>query len=120
MDIRTYRAESVHDALQLVRHELGPNAIVLRSREVRAGGLIGFIRGTRCMELTASVDLPVVGPWLRPLGPLDQGIDLSGPVAFRLRSAANDEVTSPATECRQNKFSSSSQVDRFDRNPKES
>jgi len=75
MEIRTYHAESVHAALQMVREELGPDAFVLRTREVRAGGLLGLISGRRCMEVTASLDRSS-GPWLRPLGPLDRGIDL--------------------------------------------
>ena len=72
MEIRTYRAESVHEALQMVREELGPDAIVLRTREVRAGGLWGLIRGDRCTELTASTDLPALEPWLRPSGAMDR------------------------------------------------
>ena len=70
----------------MVRDELGPDAIVLRTREVRAGGLLGLLRGDRCTELTASTDLPALEPWLRPSGAMDRGIDLSGPVAFRVRS----------------------------------
>jgi flagellar biosynthesis GTPase FlhF len=92
MEIRTYRAESVHEALQMVRDELGPDAIVLRTREVRAGGLWGLIRGDRCTELTASTDLPALEPWLRPSGAMDRGIDLSGPVAFRVRSPRNEHT----------------------------
>jgi flagellar biosynthesis GTPase FlhF len=92
MEIRTYRAESVHEALQMVREELGPDAIVLRTREVRAGGLWGLIRGDRCTELTASTDLPALEPWLRPSGAMDRGIDLSGPVAFRVRSPRSEDT----------------------------
>lgn len=76
MEIRTYHADSVHAALQMVREDLGPEAFVLRTREVRAGGLLGMLSGRRCMEVTASLDRLSTGPWLRPLGRLDLGIDL--------------------------------------------
>ena len=94
MDIRTFRAASVHEALQMVREELGPDAIVLRTREVRTGGIMGLIRGERCLELTASSDLPALQPLLRPSGKMDRGIDLTGPVSFRVRSSRNEDIHS--------------------------
>ena len=101
MDIRTFRAASVHEALQLVREELGPDAIVLRTREVRAGGIMGLIRGERCLELTASSDLPALQPLLRPSGKMDRGIDLTGPVSFRVRSSRNEDIhpVNERTDC---------------------
>jgi hypothetical protein len=77
MHIKTYRAESVHEALQLVRYDLGPDAVVLNTREVRAGGLLGLFSGRRCWELKASADLPILGPWLQSVARLDRGIDLN-------------------------------------------
>lgn len=37
MQIKTFRAKSIQEALQLVREKLGPDACVLDTREVRAG-----------------------------------------------------------------------------------
>jgi len=76
MQIKTYRAESVHEALQLVRYDLGPDAVVLNTREVRTGGLLGLLSGRRCWEMRASADLPILGPWLQSVARLDRGIDL--------------------------------------------
>ncbi len=76
MEIKTYRAASVHAALQLIRHDLGPDAVVLRTREVR-DGMLGLLSGRRCWELVATDEAPVLGPWLQSAGPLDRGIDLS-------------------------------------------
>ena len=76
MQIHTYRAESIREALQLVRRDLGPDAVVLTSREVRAGGLLNLLSGRRCWELQASADLPILGPWLQSVERLDRGIDL--------------------------------------------
>ncbi|MEN6458351.1 MAG: flagellar biosynthesis protein FlhF [Thermoguttaceae bacterium] len=53
MDLRTYRASSMHEALTLVRQELGPDAAVLHTREVRDRWL-GILPGRRQVEVTAS------------------------------------------------------------------
>jgi flagellar biosynthesis protein FlhF len=58
MEVKTYRAGSLQQALQLVRSELGPDAAVLHTRQV-AGGLFGLL-GTRQVEVMAAlgVDIP--------------------------------------------------------------
>lgn len=53
--IRTYRVRSLHEALQLIRAELGPDAAVLHTREVRSGWL-----GWRTeLEVTASAEVEI-------------------------------------------------------------
>ena len=37
MDVKTYRARSLQDALQLIRADLGSQAAVLHTRELRGG-----------------------------------------------------------------------------------
>jgi flagellar biosynthesis protein FlhF len=54
MEIRTYRAGSMHEALSLVRRDLGPDAAVLHTREVQTNRLFGLIPGRREIEVTAS------------------------------------------------------------------
>ena len=54
MEIRTYRAASMHEALTLVRRDLGPDAAVLHTREVRNSRLFGLIPRPRQIEVTAS------------------------------------------------------------------
>ncbi|MEN6452505.1 MAG: flagellar biosynthesis protein FlhF [Thermoguttaceae bacterium] len=58
MDLRTYRASSMHEALTLVRQELGPDAAVLHTREVRNRWL-GLLPGRRQIEVTASCGINV-------------------------------------------------------------
>ncbi|HEX4414356.1 MAG TPA: flagellar biosynthesis protein FlhF [Lacipirellulaceae bacterium] len=53
MDIKTYRAKTMRDALELVRRELGPAASVLHTREVH-GGPIGRLVFGRRYEVAAS------------------------------------------------------------------
>lgn len=57
MDLRTYRAWSLQDALRLVREDLGPEAAVLYTRKARLG-ILGWF-GMRQVEVVAAVDADV-------------------------------------------------------------
>jgi flagellar biosynthesis protein FlhF len=59
MELRTYRASSMQEALMLVRQDLGPSAAVVHTREVGAAGLMRFVRGPRGIEVTASREVNV-------------------------------------------------------------
>jgi flagellar biosynthesis protein FlhF len=59
MEVKTFRAATMHEALQLVRRELGPDAAVLYTREVRSGRLLGWLAGRRQIEVTASAEVNV-------------------------------------------------------------
>jgi flagellar biosynthesis protein FlhF len=76
MDVKTYRARSMQEALQLVRNDLGSHAAVLHTRELR-GGLWQRLLGVRQIEVTASATVHVpsrfaesvaAGPLARPAG----------------------------------------------------
>jgi len=57
MDVKTFRAGSLQEALQMVRRDLGPEAAVLHTREVRSGMLSWM--GGRQIEVTASANVNV-------------------------------------------------------------
>jgi flagellar biosynthesis protein FlhF len=59
MEIKTYRAPSMQEALAMVRQELGPEAAVLHTREVNGSRLLRWIPGLRKIEVTASRDVNV-------------------------------------------------------------
>lgn len=59
MDVRTYRAATMYEALAMVRHDLGPDAAVLHTREVETRRLFGLVRGARQIEVTASTEVNV-------------------------------------------------------------
>ena len=60
MELKTYRARTIHEALALVRRDLGPDAAVLGTREVRGtGGMLGWLRGDRLIEVMASAEVVV-------------------------------------------------------------
>src|SRR3990172_2065185 len=58
MDIKTFRAKTMRDALELVRRELGPSAAVLHTREVNSG-LVGRLVFGRRYEVAASAAVNV-------------------------------------------------------------
>jgi flagellar biosynthesis protein FlhF len=58
MEIKTFRAKSMRDALDLVRRELGPSAAVLHTREVNSG-LLGRVLFGRQYEVAASAAVNV-------------------------------------------------------------
>src|SRR6476620_7082209 len=58
MDLRTYRASSLQEALRLVRADLVPDASVLHTRDV-VSGLSRWLGGTRQIEVTASAEIEV-------------------------------------------------------------
>jgi flagellar biosynthesis protein FlhF len=75
MEVKTYRAKTMQEALAMVRRDLGPEAAVLHTRSLRTGGLLRFLPGGKTVEVTASNQ--VVVP--RRMPARSQGIDLSRP-----------------------------------------
>jgi flagellar biosynthesis protein FlhF len=57
MDVKTYRAGSLQEALRFVRQDLGPDAAVLHTREVPQG-VMSWLKG-RVVEVTASASVRV-------------------------------------------------------------
>jgi len=58
MDIRTYRAKSMPEALAMVRRDLGPDAAVLHTQQ-SGRGMLGWLRGGPRFEVTASASVNV-------------------------------------------------------------
>lgn len=103
MNVKTYRAKTMQEALALVRSELGSQASVLRTREVRPRGLSRFWSAPGLIEVVASVNvsvpsrLPSRQPVLLPrsVPAVHAGLDLSAaPVEVRL---PRPPVASPAS-----------------------
>lgn len=69
MHLKRYRSETVKDALQAVREELGPDALVLSTRTVTATGVRGLL-GKREVEITAAAERHEVPEDRHPPSPL--------------------------------------------------
>src|SRR6267143_6281144 len=80
MDIKTYRAKTMRDALELVRRELGPSAAVLHTREVNSGPLRRLVFG-RKYEVAASAMVNVPSRLPEPFGEPDVEYSFHSPVA---------------------------------------
>ncbi|MBN2022713.1 MAG: flagellar biosynthesis protein FlhF [Pirellulales bacterium] len=59
MDVRTFRATTMYEALALVRRELGPEAAVLHTREIRRRRWFGLAPGRSEIEVIASAEVNV-------------------------------------------------------------
>ena len=57
-DVRTYRADSMQEALDLVRGELGSEAVILSTRQVTKRRFLPWKRPAAHVEITASLDVP--------------------------------------------------------------
>lgn len=56
MHIKRFRAPDMREALRAVREELGPEAVILSTQQVRTGGSVFGFFGPTMVEVTAAVD----------------------------------------------------------------
>lgn len=61
-DVRTYRAETMQEALALVRRELGPDAVILHTRELPQPRFLKWRRTGQRVEITAGTGVNVRTP----------------------------------------------------------
>lgn len=73
MEVKTFRAASLQEALERVRLELGPDAAVLETREV-SHGVWNWLSGRREVEVLASTDAQVASRWVE--SPVDDATDV--------------------------------------------
>ncbi len=89
MMVKTFEASSMAEALSKVKGELGPRAVILHTRSLRRGGVMGFM-ARNVVEITASADVRIAAGKRRSEGRGAAG----GPGAERGRGAAQ-----PGAEC---------------------
>ncbi|ADL07879.1 flagellar biosynthesis protein FlhF [Thermosediminibacter oceani] len=56
MRIKTYIADNIQEALYKVKSELGKDAIILQTRQIKKGGILGFLSKTK-VEVIAACDV---------------------------------------------------------------
>ncbi|MDD4890318.1 MAG: flagellar biosynthesis protein FlhF [Phycisphaerae bacterium] len=59
MGLKTYQGSTMAEALASVKRDLGRDAVILQTRTIRRGGLLGF-GGREIVEITASGDVNVM------------------------------------------------------------
>ncbi len=92
MKIKKYTASSIQEALQMVREELGPNAAVLRTRQVSQKKLLPWFGSSTRIEVTASSDVSV--PSRLPVGMA------AGQPGTRRRKTHSTRRATPTTDVR--------------------
>lgn len=55
MKVKKYIARTMPEAMHLIRKDLGPDAVILNSKEIRQGGFLGFFQKTK-LEVFAVLD----------------------------------------------------------------
>ncbi|WP_088105108.1 flagellar biosynthesis protein FlhF [Halalkalibacter urbisdiaboli] len=68
MKVKKYTAKSMHEAMKLIRAELGDDAVILNSKEVDIGGFLGFFTKKQ-LEVIAAVDPSINRPSSRGIQP---------------------------------------------------
>lgn len=98
MDIKTFRAATLQQALAHVRDTLGPDAAVLHTRQVRHDGLRGWLPGARQVEVTASASVRVPSRLpTRSLAPSEPADDLETDPAAEPQAVAAPPPALPPT-----------------------
>ncbi|MDT8859008.1 flagellar biosynthesis protein FlhF [Alkalihalobacillus sp. MEB130] len=59
MKVKKYTANSMHEAMKVIRSELGDDAVILNSKEVDVGGFLGFFTKKQ-IEVIAAIDPTVI------------------------------------------------------------
>ncbi len=105
MEVRTFRAASLQEALQQVRESLGPDASVLHTRQVRRGPLSLFSKPI--VEVEASRDVPVASRFAttgsqpkRDSQPGPRTPPPGGPSASQTQAPPQPHTASPAAFAR--------------------
>lgn len=68
MRVKRYVVDSMPDALQKIRADLGKDAVILNTKEIRSGGFLGLF-GKKKIEVIAATDSGQSGPAAVPAGP---------------------------------------------------
>jgi flagellar biosynthesis protein FlhF len=95
-DVRTFKAASMQEALEIVRREMGPDAVILHTREIPAPRFLKWRKSRERVEVTAGT-----GVNIRPPRPLRQpgggrtAASAAAPSQNRPASRASDESLAP-------------------------
>lgn len=61
MNVKKYRATTTREALEKIKNDLGENALVLETKQVRTGGFLGFGSGLQ-IEVSAAAPVAMTNP----------------------------------------------------------
>ena len=96
-DVRTFKAASMQEALDIVRREMGPDAVILHTREVPAPRFLKWRKTSERVEVTAGTGVNVRTPraMLPPLAPRSARTTAPSPASSRSAYRQNEEALAP-------------------------
>ncbi len=62
MRVKRFTGENVTDIMSKIKRELGPEAVILQTRQIKEGGFLGFFAKTKVEIITAIEEKPQVKP----------------------------------------------------------
>lgn len=95
-DVRTFRAGTMPEALALVKRNLGPDAVILGTRQTRATGVRGFVGGN-VVEITAMRSNGKARPMKRPTA-AGRAASTAAPAASAAHAARQQAVAARLRE----------------------
>jgi flagellar biosynthesis protein FlhF len=97
MKVKRYLVDNLPEAVQMIRNELGSDAVILNTKEIRTGGFLGMFRKKR-VEVIAAVDEASRKPVQRtaPAKPPAR-LPRPAPAAERMASPAPEEQPAGAS-----------------------
>jgi len=106
MNLKTYRAASMAEALEDVKRDLGREAVILHTRSVRIGRLLGLLGWRHVWEVTAAPNVNVVprggaeGQYVTETSPSPASPEESGPGEGKQTIAVASPAQAPPGESR--------------------
>ncbi|UHA73920.1 flagellar biosynthesis protein FlhF [Paenibacillus sp. 481] len=96
MRVKRYLVETMPEAMSQIRQELGKDAVIISTKEIKVGGFLGMFR-KRCIEVVAAVDeqaSAAVRPAAQPSAAMPQAAGVVPPVVARNAYSNNSNSSS--------------------------
>src|SRR5262245_30178104 len=95
-DVRTFKAASMQQALEIVRREMGPDAVILHTREIPPPRFLKWRKSSERVEVTAGTGVNVRTPRALQKPPAPRGAATAPPpTAPRTAWRAHEESLAP-------------------------
>jgi len=96
MKVKKYTAPTMPEAMQQIRKELGKDAIILNSKEIRTGGFLGLFKKKQ-LEVVAALDPNPIEDKPKPPLPIFETIQPE----LKLENSSNDAVLTEIKQLKQ-------------------
>src|SRR5258706_16088983 len=95
-DVRTFKAATMQEALDIVRRELGPEAVILHTREIPQPRFLKWRKNAERVEVTAGTGVNIRAPRAREQSATGRGAESAAPAVAAPRVSHRQEEQSLA------------------------